>query len=57
MVRATLTKLPDFVPFLICQVPERQFWGLFFKKIGCGKFWGSFGIRPKSEKFGIFSYF
>ena len=33
MVRATLTKLPDFVPFHICQVPESQFWCLFFKKL------------------------
>ena len=33
MVRATLIKLPDFVPFHICQVPESQFWCLFFKKL------------------------
>ena len=25
-VGATLTKLPDFVPFDICLVPESQFW-------------------------------
>ena len=28
-----LLQLPDFVPFHICQVPESQFWCLFFKKI------------------------
>jgi len=33
MVRATLTKLPDFVPFHIFQVPESQFFRLFFKKL------------------------
>ena len=33
LVRATLTKLPDFVPFHIFQVPESQFWCLFFKKL------------------------
>ena len=41
-VRATLTKLPDFVPFDICQVPESQFWCLFFKKLktlDVEKFW------------------
>ena len=53
MVRAMLTKLPDFVPFHICQVPESQFWCLFFKKlkkIDVENFWGSLSIRRKSKK-------
>ena len=53
MVRATLTKLPDFVPFHICQVPESQFWCLFFKKLkkfDVENFWGSSSIRRKPEK-------
>ena len=52
-VRATLTKLPDFVPCDICQVPESQFWYLFFKKLkklDVENFWGSSSIRWKSEK-------
>ena len=52
-VRATLTKLPDFVPFDICQVPESQFWCLFFeklKKLDVENFWGSSSIRQKYEK-------
>ena len=60
MVRATLTKLPDFVPFHICQVPESQFWCLFFKKlkkIDVENFWGSSSIRRKSENFEIFCFF
>ena len=54
MVRATLTKLPDFVPIHICQVPESQFWRLFFKKlkkIDVKNFWGSSSIGRKSENF------
>ena len=60
MVRAMLTKLPDFVPFHICQVPESQFWCLFFKKlkkIDVENFWGSSSIRRKSENFEIFCFF
>ena len=60
MVRAMLTKLPDFVPFHICQVPESQFWCLFFKKlkkIDVENFWGSSSIRQKSENFEIFCFF
>ena len=60
MVRAMLTKLPDFVPFHICQVPESQFWCLFFKKlkkIDVENFWGSSSIRRKSENFEIFHFF
>ena len=60
MVRAMLTKLPDFVPFHICQVPESQFWCLFFKKlkkIDVKNFWGSSSIRRKSENFEIFCFF
>ena len=52
-VRATFTKLPDFVPFNVCQVQESQFWCLFFKKlknIDVKNFWGSSSIRWKSEK-------
>ena len=47
-VRATLTKLPDFVPFDVCQVQESQFWCLLFKKlknIDVKNFWGSSSIR------------
>ena len=60
MVRATLTKLPDFVPFRICQVPESQFWCLFFKKLkkfDVENFWGSSSLRRKSENFEIFRFF
>merc|ERR1712079_994843 len=60
MVRAMLTKLPDFVPFHICQVPESQFWRLFFKKlkkIDVENFWGSSSIRRKSENFDFFCFF
>ena len=60
MVRAMLTKPPDFVPFHICQVPESQFWCLFFKKlkkIDVENFWGSSSIRRKSENFEIFCFF
>ena len=60
MVRATLTKLPDFVPFHISQVPESQFWRLFFKKLkklDVENFWGSSSIRRKSENFEIFYFF
>ena len=60
MVRATLTKLPDFVPFHICQVPESQFWCLFFKKLkkfDVENFWGSSSLRRKSENFEIFWFF
>ena len=32
-VRALLTRLPDFVPFDVCQFKEHQFWCLFFKKL------------------------
>ena len=39
-VRATLTKLPVFVPFDICQVPESHFWCLFFKKLVVKNFGG-----------------
>ena len=52
-VRATWTKLPDFVPLDICQVPGSQFWSLFFKKLknlDVENFWGSSSIRWKSEK-------
>ena len=52
-VWATLTKLPDFVPCDICQVPESQFWYLFFKKLkklDVENFWGPSSIRQKSEK-------
>ena len=52
-VRATFTKLPDFVPFNVCQVQESQFWCLFFKKlknIDVKNFWGSSSIRWKLEK-------
>ena len=53
MVRATLTKLPDFVPLYISQVPESQFWHLFFKKLkklDIKNFWGSSSNKQKSEK-------
>ena len=56
----SFTKLPDFVPFHICQVPESQFWCLFFKKlkkIDVENFWGSSSIRRKSENFEIFCFF
>ena len=56
-VRATLTKLPDFVPFHNCQVPESQFWCLFFKKLHAENFWGSSSIRRKSENFYFFNFF
>ena len=54
MVRATLTKSPDFVPFHVCQVPESQFWCLFLKelkKLEVENFWG------KSANFEIFYFF
>ena len=57
MVRATLTKLPDFVPFHICQVPESQFWCLFFKKLkkfDVENFWGSLGENGKILNFLVF---
>ena len=60
MVRATLTKLPDFVPFHICHVPESQFWCFFFKKFkkfDVENFWGSSSLRRKSENFEIFRFF
>ena len=60
MVRTTLTKLPDFVPFHISQVPESQFWRLFFKKLkklDVENFWGSSSIRQKSENFEFFYFF
>ena len=59
MVRAKLTKLPDFVPFHICQVPESQFWGLFFKKLknlAIENFLGSSSIRRKLENFDFFLF-
>ena len=52
MVRATLTKLSDFVPFHI-QVPESQFWRLFIKKLKklvVENFWGSFLTSPEAKK-------
>merc|ERR1712173_578645 len=57
---AMLTKLSDFVPFHICQVPESQFWCLFFKKLkklDVENFWGSSSIRQKSENFEFFCFF
>ena len=60
MVRAMLTKLPDFVPFHICQVLESQFWCLFFKKlkkIDVENFLGSSSIRRKPENFEFFCFF
>ena len=60
MVRAMLTKLSDFVPFHICQVPESQFWRLFFKqlkKFDIENFLGSSSIRWKSENFEFFYFF
>ena len=56
MVSATLTKLPDFVPFHISQVPESQFWHLFFKelkKLDVENFWGprALGENQKILKF------
>ena len=50
--RATVTKVPNFVPFYSCLVPESQFWCLFFKnwKNGHKTFLGSSSIRWKSEK-------
>ena len=59
-VRATFTKLPDFVPFNVCQVQESQFWCLFFKKlknIDVKNFWGSSSIRWKSEKIENFFFY
>ena len=54
-----LTKLPDFVPLNICQVPESQFWYLFFKKlkkIDIKNFFGpeAFGKNRKNSKKNIF---
>ena len=60
MVRATLTKLPDFVPFHVCHLPESQFWCLFFKKLkkfNVENFWGSSSIRRKSENRKILNFF
>ena len=51
-VRAIITKVPDFVPFDTCQVPESRFWCLFFKKLkklDVENFLGSSSIRRKSE--------
>ena len=59
-LEATVTKVPNFVPFDICQVPRSQFWFLCFKKIekiGLQKFGGSSNIRRKSEKIWKFSFF
>ena len=42
-VRATWTKLPDFVPLDNCQVKGSQFWIFFFKKLKkseVGNVWG-----------------
>ena len=57
-VRATVAKAPEFVSFDSCQVPESQFWCLFFKKLkkmDVENFWGSLSIRWKSEFFKFFT--